>query len=88
MSAMPPPLLRVTADNMGEHGGPEGLMFDHLSLGVRDLDRSGALYDAAVATGGTDDGPPGIRAHYDPGYYAAFVLDPDGHHLEAVVHER
>ena len=41
----------------------------------------------ALRTGGTDDGPPGIRAHYDPGYYAAFVRDPDGHRVEAVVHE-
>ncbi len=41
----------------------------------------------ALAAGGTDDGPPGIREHYDPGYYAAFVVDPDGHRLEAVVHE-
>ena len=126
-------------------------MFDHLSIGVRDVDRAAAFYDAvlaplgfvrlwrnprnagygppgftgeapfaillaapdapdphpvlhlafaapsraavdgfhaaALATGGTDDGPPGIRAHYDPGYYAAFVRDLDGHRLEAVVHE-
>ena len=46
-----------------------------------------AFYDAALRHGGTDDGPPGIRENYDPGYYAAFVLDPDGHRLEAVVHE-
>lgn len=125
-------------------------MFDHLSIGVSDLERSGAFYDAvmgalgmvrlaagrrnvcygpagfqgeppfailqaaqgegvltrdfhlafaapdrlavdrfhaaALATGGVDDGGPGVRAHYGPGYYAAFVRDPDGHRLEAVRH--
>lgn len=126
-------------------------MFDHVSLGVTDLDRAGAFYDAALAPlgvvrlwrapravgygppgfvgeapfalvhhadarppgggfhlafvapsraavdgfhaaalsmGATDEGPPGIRAHYDPGYYAAFVRDLDGHRIEAVLHER
>jgi catechol 2,3-dioxygenase-like lactoylglutathione lyase family enzyme len=124
-------------------------VFDHLSIGVSDLDRSVAFYDAALAPlglvrlfrspraagygpegfageapfalvaaaevgpmrglhvafiattraavdafhaaalahAGTDDGAPGIRSHYDPGYYAAFVRDPDGHRLEAVLHE-
>ena len=125
-------------------------MFDHLSLGVADLDRAAAFYDAALeplglvrlwrsaravgygppgftgeaplalvvhaeagapgagfhlalaapsrvavarfhaaamAHGAADEGPPGIREHYDPGYYAAFVRDPDGHRLEVVLHE-
>lgn len=126
-------------------------MFDHISIGVRDLDRSAAFYDAvlgalgyvrlfenyrsvgygpegfegeaplavlgsgeearapglgfhlafaapsreaidrfhaaALRLGGIDEGPPGIRLNYDPGYYAAFVRDPDGHRLEAVLHE-
>jgi catechol 2,3-dioxygenase-like lactoylglutathione lyase family enzyme len=46
------------------------------------------FHAAAVSAGGVDDGPPGIRENYDPGYYAAFVRDPDGHRLEAVLHER
>lgn len=46
-----------------------------------------AFYQAAITQGGTDDGPPGIRENYGPGYYAAFVLDPDGYRLEAVFHE-
>ena len=45
-----------------------------------------AFYKAAIAAGGTDNGPPGIRAHYHPDYYGAFVLDPDGHNIEAVCH--
>jgi predicted lactoylglutathione lyase len=42
------------------------------------------FYVAAMATGGIDYGRPGLRPHYGPNYYAAFVIDPDGHHLEAV----
>jgi len=120
-------------------------MFDHLSLGVGDIERSIAFYDAALAplfvrrcvrfgglaaygpdnrpmfwlglcagagpgegvhfalaapsraavdgfyaaalgAGGIDDGPPGLRPHYHPNYYAAFVRDPDGHRIEAVCH--
>ena len=45
-----------------------------------------AFYAAAIAAGGTDNGPPGIRAHYHPTYYGAFVLDADGHNVEAVCH--
>ena len=45
-----------------------------------------AFYHAAMAAGGRDNGAPGIRAHYHPNYYAAFVLDPDGHNIEAVCH--
>jgi catechol 2,3-dioxygenase-like lactoylglutathione lyase family enzyme len=43
------------------------------------------FYEAALAAGGRDNGPPGERA-YHPGYYAAFVLDPDGNNVEAVFH--
>jgi catechol 2,3-dioxygenase-like lactoylglutathione lyase family enzyme len=46
-----------------------------------------AFYKAALAAGARDNGPPGIRAHYHPDYYAAFVLDPDGHNIEAVCHK-
>jgi catechol 2,3-dioxygenase-like lactoylglutathione lyase family enzyme len=46
-----------------------------------------AFHGAGLAAGGTDNGAPGIRAHYHPGYYAAFVLDPDGHNVEAVCFE-
>jgi catechol 2,3-dioxygenase-like lactoylglutathione lyase family enzyme len=43
-----------------------------------------AFYSAALAAGGRDNGPPGPRPHYHPDYYGAFVLDPDGHNIEAV----
>lgn len=46
-----------------------------------------AFYDAAIAAGGTDNGAPGMRPEYHPDYYGAFVIDPDGHNVEAVCHE-
>lgn len=45
-----------------------------------------AFYAAALAAGATDNGAPGLRPHYHPEYYAAFVRDADGHNLEAVCH--
>jgi len=45
-----------------------------------------AFYTAALAAGGRDNGPPGLRPHYHANYYGAFVLDPDGHNIEAVCH--
>lgn len=45
-----------------------------------------AFYAAALAAGGRDNGGPGIRAHYHPDYYGAFVIDPDGNNIEAVCH--
>jgi catechol 2,3-dioxygenase-like lactoylglutathione lyase family enzyme len=44
------------------------------------------FFEAALAAGGVDNGAPGIRAHYHPNYYGAFVLDPEGHNIEAVCH--
>ena len=46
-----------------------------------------AFYKAALAAGGRDNGAPGPRPHYHPNYYGAFVLDPDGHNIEAVCHD-
>lgn len=46
-----------------------------------------AFYQAALAAGGRNNGAPGLRPHYHPHYYGAFVLDPDGHNIEAVCHE-
>ena len=62
-----------------------GRLIDHIGLVARDFAASKAFYRAAMAHGGCDNGPPGERA-YHPGYYAAFVLDPDGNNIEAVFH--
>lgn len=58
----------------------------HLAFRATDANEVEAFYEAAIAAGGTDNGPPGERPHYHPGYYAAFVLDPDGYNVEAVYH--
>lgn len=59
----------------------------HLAFSAGSRDAVDRFHAAAVTAGGTDDGPPGIRMSYNPGYYAAFVIDPDGHRIEAVCHE-
>ena len=46
-----------------------------------------SFYEAATAAGGKDNGGPGVREHYHADYYGAFVIDPDGHNVEAVCHE-
>ncbi|MBF9050145.1 VOC family protein [Roseobacter sp. HKCCD9010] len=57
----------------------------HLAFQAKDRATVDAFYGAALAHGGRDNGTPGERA-YHPGYYAAFVLDPDGNNIEAVYH--
>lgn len=59
----------------------------HIAFRVSSREMVDAFYKAAMVAGGTDHGAPGIRAHYHPNYYGAFVLDPDGHNIEAVCHE-
>jgi catechol 2,3-dioxygenase-like lactoylglutathione lyase family enzyme len=56
----------------------------HLAFDAKTREAVDAFHAAAIANGGTDEGPPGLRPHYGPTYYAAFVRDPDGHKLEAV----
>ncbi|MEO7036002.1 MAG: VOC family protein [Polyangiaceae bacterium] len=58
----------------------------HVCLRARNQAEVNAFHAAALAAGGRDNGAPGIRAHYHPGYYGAFVIDPDGHNIEAVFH--
>jgi catechol 2,3-dioxygenase-like lactoylglutathione lyase family enzyme len=58
----------------------------HIAIQAKDRATVDAFYTAALAAGGRDNGAPGIRAHYHPSYYGAFVLDPDGHNIEAVCH--
>jgi catechol 2,3-dioxygenase-like lactoylglutathione lyase family enzyme len=66
-------------------GGEGGLnRAIHIAIAARDRAAVDAFYRAAMAAGARDNGAPGIRAHYHPNYYGAFVLDPDGHNIEAV----
>lgn len=63
-------------------GAPPGPI--HIAFDADSREHVDAFYKAALAAGGKDNGAPGIREHYSPTYYAAFVLDPDGHNIEAV----
>lgn len=56
----------------------------HIALKAPNREAVDASYQAALAAGAKDNGPPGVRAHYHAGYYAAFVITPDGCNLEAV----
>jgi len=95
-------LMEVTAEQTGNEAhvgyGANGKAFFWIGTGAK---RSGAthvafsaasrahvdaFYKAALAAGGKDNGPPGIREYYHPNYYGAFVLDPDGNNVEAVCH--
>ena len=69
---------------IGAYGPPPGPI--HFAFAARDRAAVRAFYAAALAGGGRDNGPPGIRTNYHPHYYAAFVRDPDGHNVEAVCH--
>jgi catechol 2,3-dioxygenase-like lactoylglutathione lyase family enzyme len=58
----------------------------HVAFGASNRAEVDAFHAAALAAGAQDNGGPGLRAHYHPNYYGAFVLDPDGHNIEAVCH--
>jgi catechol 2,3-dioxygenase-like lactoylglutathione lyase family enzyme len=58
----------------------------HIAFAAPDRATVDAFHAAALAAGGTDNGAPGLRPQYHAGYYAAFVLDPDGNNVEAVFH--
>lgn len=58
----------------------------HIAFGADSRAMVDAFHAAAIAAGGTDNGPPGVRAMYHPSYYGAFVLDPEGQNIEAVCH--
>ncbi len=58
----------------------------HVCFGARSRADVAAFHAAALAAGGRDFGGPGIREQYHPSYYGAFVLDPDGHNVEACIH--
>lgn len=59
----------------------------HLAFASRDRRSVEAFHAAALRAGGKDHGAPGIRRHYHPHYYGAFVLDPEGNNIEAVCHD-
>ncbi len=58
----------------------------HVAFTAPDRATVDAFHSAALAAGGRDNGTPGLREHYHPNYYGAFVLDPDGNNIEAVCH--
>jgi len=59
---------------------------NHIAFLARSRGEVDAFHQAALAAGGKDNGGPGLRPHYHPHYYGAFVLDPDGNNIEAVCH--
>lgn len=86
-------VLGVEADESDDHFSADELWIDvgenptrvHLAFQVPDRETVHRFHAAALAAGGRDNGGPGERA-YHPGYYAAFVFDPDGNNIEAVHH--
>jgi len=59
----------------------------HLAFAAKDRKAVDGFYKAAIKAGAKDNGKPGVREDYHPYYYGAFVIDPDGHNLEAVCHK-
>lgn len=66
-------------------GGPHGAGI-HIAFAASSRSEVDAFHKAALKAGGKDNGGPGLRPHYHPNYYAAFVFDPDGINIEAVCH--
>ena len=94
-------VMAVTAEQTGDHpaagygsdgkpyfwfGGGKAPGHTHIAFVTDARAKVDAFYKAALAAGGTDNGAPGLRPHYHKDYYGAFVLDPDGHNIEAVCH--
>jgi catechol 2,3-dioxygenase-like lactoylglutathione lyase family enzyme len=73
-----------TADSDAAQGELTGR--HHLAFQAKDRAMVDAFHKAALAAGGKDNGAPGERSKYHPGYYGAFVIDPDGNNIEAVYH--
>ena len=59
----------------------------HVAFRVSSREMVDEFHRTAIQAGGRDNGKPGLRPHYHPSYYSAFVLDPDGHNIEAVCHQ-
>ena len=79
---------------IGANGKPSLWLFEtadkplplHLAFTADSREQVQAFHRAALAAGGRDNGAPGLRPHYHPDYYGAFVIGPDGHNVEAVCH--
>ena len=65
-------------------GGGKPAGATHLAFTAKSRAEVNAFYEAALKAGAKDNGAPGLRAHYDPNYYGAFVIDLNGHNIEAV----
>ncbi len=76
----------VTSFQNAEHLAP--ITPVHIGFVARSRAEVDAFHAAALAAGGKDFGAPGLREKYHPNYYGAFVLDPDGHNVEAVIHHQ
>ncbi|MGR6467036.1 VOC family protein [Rhizobium sp. PAMB 3182] len=74
---------KLALKEFGHSAQPPGPGF-HIAIAAPSRQAVASFHAAALAAGGRDNGPPGLRPHYGPTYYAAFVVDPDGHHIEAV----
>ncbi|MAN73269.1 MAG: glyoxalase/bleomycin resistance/extradiol dioxygenase family protein [Henriciella sp.] len=82
--AGPKPFFWLSSDRrQAALEGPRGAGI-HIAFEAGSRAAVDAFYQAALAQGGSDNGAPGIRPHYHPAYYAAFVIDPDGVNVEAV----
>jgi catechol 2,3-dioxygenase-like lactoylglutathione lyase family enzyme len=92
MTVTPEQTGKGTAVGYGKDGNPFFWIGDneavgegtHVAFRVDSRGEVEAFHAAALAAGGTDHGAPGLREHYGPNYYAAYVLDPDGANIEAV----
>ncbi|MBI2120652.1 MAG: VOC family protein [Parcubacteria group bacterium] len=65
----------------------DGVIKSHIAFGAKNKQEVDDFYKTALASGGKDNGAPGYRKEYLPGYYAAFIFDPDGHNVEAVFYD-
>lgn len=94
---MEPTLEQMEAGGAAAGFGREGKPFfwissndhsgrSHVAFAVNDRATVDRFHATALAAGAHDNGAPGVRPHYHPNYYGAFVLDPDGHNIEAVCH--
>jgi catechol 2,3-dioxygenase-like lactoylglutathione lyase family enzyme len=80
---------------MGRNGKPSLWLYEtdeqpaslHLAFAADSRKQVDDFYEAAMTAGGKDNGAPGLRPHYHPSYYGAFVIGPDGHNVEAVCHK-